>query len=66
MSGSVHPIRVCDHDCALVNNCQCGGVKCDTCGLYFCRTEIDENGECPDCASKREDENEDGEEVDRG
>ena len=66
MSGTYNPIQGCDSECAFVNNCQCGGVVCETCGRYFCSTEIDENEECPDCASMREneDDDEEGEEED--
>ena len=60
MKGKPHPIRSCDRDCALVNNCQIGGVCCENCGLWFCANELDEHGHCPDCAEKLGDDEEDG------
>lgn len=58
MMSSYHPIRCCDRDCALVNGCQIGGVKCDKCGRYECAICLDENGLCEDCAAENEEEGE--------
>jgi len=59
MSGSTTPIRVCDHECALVNGCSVGGLTCEGCGRYFCASDLDQDGYCDRCAEEREDESED-------
>lgn len=61
-SGSNEPLTACDRECALVNWCQVGGIRCRKCGNYFCNIEL-EDGLCPDC-SKEESEDEDGTEID--
>ena len=33
---SRRPLTCCDSDCATVNRCQVGGMRCDNCGDYFC------------------------------
>lgn len=59
MKGHPLPICSCDRDCAIVNNCQMGGVCCSHCDLWFCAYELNERGLCPDCAKKLGDGEED-------
>lgn len=57
-SGNTRPLAVCDHDCAVVNDCQIGGCQCDGCGLWFCRGDLNQVGDtsehlCDDCLAAR-------------
>lgn len=40
---------VCDRECALINRCQVGGVRCAGCGSAFCATDLNEYGLCENC-----------------
>ena len=54
-SGNTRPLAVCDHDCAVVNDCQIGGCQCDGCGLWFCSNELERTDDrtlCGDCADE--------------
>lgn len=53
-NGSVRPINVCDRDCALANGCVVGGRRCAKCGLWFCASELDEDGVCDNCHEEQE------------
>ena len=63
--GNTRPLAICDHDCAVVNDCQVGGCQCDGCGLWFCSNElerIDDGHFCEDCADEyRKEQKDDGE-----
>lgn len=48
---------ICDADCRGINHCG-GHAMCNECGEVFCGYELDEDGYCVDCASKREQEEE--------
>lgn len=45
---------VCDRECALVNRCQVGGVRCAGCGRFCCATDLNEHGECEVCEMNAE------------
>ena len=49
MSASNYPKTCCSWDCALFNGCRQGGMKCETCGKYYCAEEMHEEGLCVDC-----------------
>lgn len=49
MSGHIRPITCCDRECALVNGCRIGGVRCGKCGKWCCASDLDERGMCEDC-----------------
>lgn len=65
MSGHTKPLRCCDRECSLVNNCRVGGYQCDGCGLWFCDNElerIDDRTLCEGCADEyRKEQEDDGE-----
>lgn len=50
MSGSAHPLTLCDAMCARANRCQVGGLQCNECGRYFCIEDLNADGFCEDCA----------------
>lgn len=52
MSGSAHPLKCCDAECAAANHCEVGGIVCENCGMYFCLEDLDENGLCDECANE--------------
>ena len=55
MGGRHRPLTCCDSDCALANGCRVGGYRCDDCGLWYCKDEIENyNGQtlCADCAEE--------------
>lgn len=58
----------CDYECAEANNCQVGGVECESCGGHFCSSDLcDYNGQyvCDDCIAEIENEEGDEDENDR-
>lgn len=56
MSGSPYPITCCDRDCANANYCFVGGIQCERCGLYFCASDLNENGHCEECERQKAEE----------
>ena len=58
MSGHHNPITCCDRECAAANYCFVGGIQCEGCGLYFCASDINENGYCEECEKKRREDEE--------
>lgn len=56
MSGSFQPISCCDRDCAEANYCEVDGIQCERCGLYFCASDINEDGYCKECAREKAEE----------
>lgn len=49
-------IEACTEECASKNDCAIGGVECASCGSRCCATELDGDGNCPNCASADEEE----------
>ena len=56
MSGSPYPITCCDRDCANANYCFVGGIQCESCGLWFCASDLNEDGYCEECERQRSEE----------
>lgn len=57
------PIGCCDRECALVNHCREGGFQCARCGSYFCKSDLNGDCICDECAAEianGEDDEEDG------
>lgn len=63
--GNTRPLAICDHDCAVVNDCQIGGCQCDGCGLWFCGEDLEQVEDrhlCEGCAEEyRKEHGDDGE-----
>lgn len=51
-------LKCCDADCAGANDCRVGGYKCETCGGWFCASEMECEDRCQTCADRDNYENE--------